>query len=199
YALVNAEGSLVEFPICYRDERTSGVMEDVFAQVSRTEIFERTGIQFLPINTLFQMCAHTREEIGAAARTLLLIPDFINFYLTGRRVCEHTNATTTQMLNAHTHEWDCQLLKRLSLPTDLLPPIVNAGSEVGWLRADLATELDIEAVRVVAPATHDTGSAVAGTPIEPGWAYISSGTWSLVGVERSEPLINPDVARQNFT
>ena len=199
YALVDTQGSLVEFPICYRDERTSGVMEDVFARVSPAEIFARTGIQFLPFNTLFQLFVHLRDQIPPAAETLLLIPDFINFHLTGRRVCEHTNATTTQMLNAHTGKWDCELLDGLGLPAKLLPPIVAAGSGVGKLRAELAKELGIDTVRVVAPATHDTGSAVAGTPIEAGWAYISSGTWSLVGTERDEPLINADVARHNFT
>jgi len=199
YALVDAEGSLVELPICYRDARTSGVMDDVFARISRTEIFERTGIQFLPFNTLFQAFAHARDGIPAPAQSLLLIPDVINFHLTGRRVCEYTNATTTQMLNATTGKWDCELLKRLDLPANLLPPIVAAGSQVGPLRTDLATELGVDVVPVVAPATHDTGSAVAGAPIDSGWAYVSSGTWSLVGVERSEPLVNADVARHNFT
>ena len=139
------------------------------------------------------------KRIPPAAQTQLLIPDLINFMLTGKRVCEYTNATTTQMLNAHTGEWDGELLDRLGIKIDLLPPIVAAGSEVGLLRADLAKELGLDIVPVVAPATRDTGSAVAGAPIKSGCAYISSGTWSLVGVERNEALINEDVARQNFT
>ena len=199
YALIDAAGALVELPVCYRDARTSGVMEDVFRSASRPEIFENTGIQFLPFNTLFQMFAHVRENVPPSARTLLLIPDFINFQLTGRRMCEYTNATTTQMLNARTGEWDSELLKRLGLPIELLPPIVAAGSSLGSLRTGLAAELGIDPVRVVAPATHDTGSAVAGAPLAAGWAYVSSGTWSLVGVERNDALINSDVACQNFT
>jgi rhamnulokinase len=199
YGLIDAAGELIESPICYRDSRTRDVMQQVFLRVSREEIFQRTGIQFLPFNTLFQVMAHTREGFPPAAQTQLLIPDLINFMLTGKRICEYTNATTTQMLNAHTGEWDVELLGRLGLTIDLLPPIVAAGSEVGLLRADLAKELGLDIVPVVAPATHDTGSAVAGAPIKFGCAYISSGTWSLVGVERNEALINDEVARQNFT
>jgi rhamnulokinase len=199
YGLIDAGGELIESPICYRDSRTKDLMQQVFMRVSREEIFQRTGIQFLSFNTLFQLVAHAQEEFPPAAKTQLLIPDLINFMLTGNRVCEYTNATTTQMLNAHTGEWDEELLGRLGLTIDLLPPIVAAGSEVGLLSADLAKELGLDIVPVVAPATHDTGSAVAGAPIKSGWAYISSGTWSLVGVERNEALINEHVARQNFT
>jgi rhamnulokinase len=198
YGLIDADGQLVELPVCYRDERTQGVMEQVFARVSREEIFERTGIQFMPFNTLFQLFAHTREGLHAQAQTLLLIPDVINFFLTGRRVTEYTNATTTQMINAQTGSWDSELLGRLDLPVNLLPEIIAAGTEVGRVRPELIDELGIDAI-VVAPATHDTGSAIAGAPIPEGWAYISSGTWSLVGVERDESLINEAVARENFT
>jgi rhamnulokinase len=199
YGLIDGDGRLVELPVCYRDERTQSVMEEVFVRVPRAEIFRRTGIQFLKFNTLFQLYAHAREGIPASAHKLLLIPDLINLFLTGRCVSEYTNASTTQMLNAQTGNWDGDLLDRLSLPKHLLPEIAPSGAEVGPLRAELADELGVGAVRVVAPATHDTGSAVAGAPIEPGGAYISSGTWSLVGVERYDVLINDDVARQNFT
>jgi rhamnulokinase len=199
YGIIDAAGQLVESPICYRDGRTKDVMRQVFMRVGHEEIFAKTGIQFLPFNTLFQLAAHVREGIPSKAQTVLLIPDLINFFLTGKRVCEFTNATTTQMLNVDTGEWDSDLLDQLGLKSDLLPSIVAAGSEVGLLQTELATELNLAPVPVVAPATHDTGSAVAGAPIEDGWAYISSGTWSLVGVERSEALINEEVARQNFT
>jgi len=192
YGLIDAEGQLVELPVCYRDERTEGAMERVFARVSREEIFERTGIQFMTFNTLFQLEAHMRE--GLDANTLLLIPDLINFCLTGKRVAEYTNATTTQMVNARTGNWDYDLLNRLSLPVNVLPEIISAGTDVGPIRAELGID-----AHVVAPATHDTGSAIAGAPIPDGWAYISSGTWSLVGVERNEVLINEEVARHNFT
>ena len=192
YGLIDAAGQLVELPVCYRDERTEGTMEQVFARVPRAEIFERTGIQFMSFNTLFQLEAHTRE--GFDAHTLLLIPDLINFYLTGKRVAEYTNATTTQMVDARTGNWDCELLNRLSLPVNVLPEIVQAGTNLGPIRAEFGID-----AHVVVPATHDTGSAIAGAPINDGWAYISSGTWSLVGVERDEVLINEEVARHNFT
>jgi len=199
YGLFGTDGKLVEWPICYRDERTQGVMEEVFALVPREEIFARTGIQFMPINTLFQLYAHAREGIPAEAEKLLLIPDAINFYLTGKFMTEYTNATTTQMCAAQTGKWDRELLGRLSLPTYLLSEVVSPGAEVAPVQTDIRDDLGMEAVVVVAPATHDTGSAVAGTPLKEGWAYISSGTWSLVGVEREDVLINVDVARYNFT
>ncbi len=199
YGLIDAEGKLRELPICYRDVRTQGVMEQVFAQVAREDIFERTGVQFMSFNTLFQLYAHAQEGIPANARKLLLVPDLINFFLTGKAVTEYTNATTTQMVDPRTGRWNCEMLNLLGLPTTLLPEIVSAGTELGVVRLEVAAQLRGEAVRVVAPATHDTGSAVAGAPIEDGWAYISSGTWSLVGVERDEVLINQDVARLNFT
>ena len=199
YGLIDADSELVESPVCYRDERTLGAMAQVFEQIPREQIFERTGIQFMPFNTLFQLFVHARQGIPRDARTLLLIPDVINFFLTGRRVTEYTNATTTQMINARTRQWDTELLNRLELPTNLLPKIIAAGSEVGRIKAELAGELEIDPVSVIASATHDTGSAIAGAPLRTGRAYISSGTWSLVGVERPDVLINADVARENFT
>jgi len=195
YGLLDADGALVELPFCYRDERTRGIIDQVFARVSRAEIFERTGIQLMPFNTLFQLFAHQREGIPAKARTLLLIPDLITFLLTGKCVTEYTNATTTQMVNAQTGNWDNELLQRLSLPLSLLTEIVPAATTIGPIHA----ELGIESIPVIATATHDTGSAIAGAPLRDGWAYISSGTWSLVGIERSDVLINEDVARYNFT
>jgi rhamnulokinase len=199
YGLLGAAGELLEHPICYRDNRTEGVMDQVFASVPREEIFAHTGIQFMPFNTLFQFFAHAREGIPAAARRLLLIPDLVNFFLTGKQVTEYTNASTTQMLNARIRSWDGDLLERLRLPTGLLPSLVTAGTQIGGLSSELAGELEIDEIRVVAPATHDTGSAVAGAPLAEGWAYISSGTWSLVGIERDEVLINEEVLLHNFT
>jgi rhamnulokinase len=199
YGLIDADGRLVESPVCYRDERTQGAMDQVFGQIPREEIFERTGIQFMPFNSLFQWFVHARQGINTDARTLLLIPDVINFFLTGERVTEYTNATTTQMINARTRRWDVDLLNRLRLPVALLPDIVASGTEVGKIRTALAEELELDSIPVIAPATHDTGSAIAGAPLRTGRAYISSGTWSLVGVERAEVLINNDVARENFT
>ena len=199
YGLVDDGGRLIENPVCYRDARTRGVLEEVFRVVPREELFARTGIQFLELNTLYQLFAHAREGFPEGAARLLLIPDLINFMLTGRAACEYTNATTTQLVGARTGEWDGELIERLGLPRNLLAEIVPAGTDLGPLTAQFVEEVGLEGVRVVAPATHDTGSAVAGAPLEEGWAYISSGTWSLVGVELDAPLVSSEVARHNFT
>lgn len=199
YGLVDSGGELIEQPICYRDERTQGVMDQVFGRLPREEIFERTGIQFLVFNTLFQLYAHAQAGIPKAAAHLLLIPDLINFFLTGRATTEYSNATTTQLVNAKSETWDWEMIDCLDLPASLLAEIVPAGTDLGSVRPALVDELGLDGVRVIAPATHDTGSAVAGAPLKEGWAYISSGTWSLVGVERDSVLINSDVARENFT
>lgn len=199
YGLIDSEGTLLELPICYRDERTQGTMDEVFERIPREEIFRRTGIQFLVFNTLFQLYAHVKAGIPRTAARLLLIPDLINFFLTGRAVTEYTNATTTQLVNAVNGKWDSELLERLGLPANLLAEIVPAGTDLGPLDPKLAAELGLGNLRVTTPATHDTGSAVAGAPLEDGWAYVSSGTWSLVGVENDTVLINDEVGRQNFT
>src|SRR6267154_3045309 len=130
YGLIDAEGALLELPVSYRDERTQGVMSNVFSVVPRKELFEHTGIQFLVFNTLFQLYAHTQAGIPQTAKRLLLIPDLINFFLTGRAVTEYTNATTTQMVNATSGTWDLKMLERLCLPTHLLTEIVPAGTDV---------------------------------------------------------------------
>jgi rhamnulokinase len=197
YGLLDKSGNLMANPICYRDSRTEGVMEKVFEKISRAEIFEKTGIQFLNFNTVFQLFAE--DETIEKADRLLLLPDLINYFLTGQAVAEYTNATTTQFLNAKTKNWDFDLLEKLGLPKEILPEIVEAGTGLGFLKAEIASESKLENVRVVVPATHDTGSAVIGAPLAGNQAFISSGTWSLVGIERHQPLINKDVARHNFT
>ena len=199
YGIVDAAGVLLENPVCYRDARTKGIMDQVFARVPREEIFARTGIQFMALNTLYQLKAHTDAGLPPGAARLLLIPDLINFFLTGKAVTEYTNATTTQMVNAETANWDYELVEKVGLRVDLLQEIVPAGTGLGAINSLLAREINLDAVSVVAPATHDTGSAVAGAPLQDGWAYISSGTWSLVGIERDSQLTNAEVARQNFT
>ncbi len=199
YGLVDGDGRLLEDPVSYRDARTAGIPAQVFARVPRAEIFARTGIQFLDFNTLFQLYAHRLEGLPEAARRLLLIPDLVNLRLTGRATTEYTNATTTQLVSATTGEWDRELVDRLGLPGHLLGEIVPAGTDLGPLEPARAQELGLDGVTVVAPATHDTGSAVAGAPLAEGWAYVSSGTWSLVGIERAGPVVNAEVARANFT
>jgi rhamnulokinase len=201
YGLIDSRGMLIQNPVCYRDERTHGMMEHVFTIIPREEIFDRTGIQFLPFNTLFQLYAQSQLEDGIPdnAARMLMIPDLVNLSLTGTAVSEYTNATTTQMLNAMTGKWEGEFIERLGLPSRLFCDVVPAASDLGQITRTLIHDLNITDLRVIATATHDTASAVAGTPLEDGWAYISSGTWSLVGIERGKPLINREVAKSNFT
>ena len=199
YGLIDASGNLIEDPICYRDERTANIFEKLFTQMPREEIYARTGIQFLTLNTSSQLCAHAHEGLATNADRLLLMPDLINFFLTGRAVTEYTNATTMQMVNAESRTWDEKIIAALEVPQHLFTEIIFAGDEVGLLKPELAEELKLQNVKVIAPATHDTGSAVAGAPLQENWAYISSGTWSLVGVELAAPLINEETAQHNFT
>jgi rhamnulokinase len=199
YGLLDRDGNLIEEPIAYRDDRTVGMMEEVFARLAREEIFATTGIQFLALNTLYQLAAHSREGLPARAVRLLLIPDLCHHMLCGSLTSERTNASTTQLLDVRTGKWDEALAKAAGIPLSLLPDLVDAGSDLGTVRGELGSDLDLGSVRVIAPATHDTASAIVGTPLEPGWAYISSGTWSLVGLELDEPLTHDDVLRANFT
>lgn len=199
YALLDVDGHLVEDPICYRDERTADAIDAVLASVPRDEMYARTGIQFQPFNTLYQLWAHVRDGLSDRAAHLLLMPDFCHHLLCGSLLSERTNASTTQLLDVRTGRWDEQLFDRLHLPRHLMPDIVAAGTTLGTLRPELSGGRGGPPVVVVAPATHDTASAVAGTPLAPGWAFISSGTWSLVGIERTEPLLSEAAARANLT
>ncbi len=199
YGLLDVNGALIEDPICYRDERTANVLQPIFAQMPREEIYARTGIQFIALNTLLQLYAHAQEGFAINADKLLLVPDLVNFLLTGNARTEYTNATTMQLVNADTRSWDDSIIKQLNLPAHLFTDIIPAGAEVGHLKSEVAQELELHDVKVIAPATHDTGSAVAGAPLQADWAYISSGTWSLVGVELPAPLINAETALHNFT
>ena len=198
YGLFDAEGRLLEDPICYRDARAE-VMDEVLRLVPRAEVFARTGIQFLPFNTLFQLYARVGEGVPAGAERLLMIPDALHYGLTGIARGERTNASTTQLLGAKSGAWERTLFERLGLPIDLMPEVDPAGTPLGPLVGELRGTPGLRDAVVIAPATHDTGSAVAGTPLRPGWAYISSGTWSLVGVELDAPLVDERVAAANFT
>src|SRR5205807_6045230 len=201
YGLVDANGFLLGQPFQYRDHRTDGVMEQVFVRIPRDVLYRRTGIQFMPINTLFQLYAHERVQPGelAHAHGLLLIPDLIHNWLCGSFSIEHTNATTTQCWDPVAGAWVTDLLDQLDIPTAMLPPVVEAGTVLGEVLPEWRG--DLGAAKVVAPATHDTGSAIVAIPAQhaDGWGYISSGTWSLVGVELPWPVITQESLAANFT
>jgi rhamnulokinase len=201
YALLGERGELLQNPYHYRDKRTDGVMEVVFARVSKDEIYRETGIQFMQINTLYQLFAAKRDtpNLLRAARKLLTIPDLFHYWLTGNAVCEFTNATTTQMVNPQKRAWCRKLMDTLELPSELPAELVEPGTVVGAVLENVASNSALRGTPVIAPASHDTGSAVAAVVARDGTAFISSGTWSLVGTELDSPIITNESSGLNFT
>jgi len=199
YALIGEEGNLLENPYHYRDRRTSGVMEAVFECVSRERMYAITGIQFLPINTIYQLYAACRATPALidAARALVTIPDLLNYWLTGVLTSEYTVATTTQFIDARTRTWATRMLDEIGLPTRLLQPLVEPGTIIGTLQASVSDAC--AGIPVVAPACHDTASAVAAVTASGPTAFLSSGTWSLLGTELREPIITSRALALNFT
>jgi rhamnulokinase len=199
YALIGERGNLLENPYHYRDRRTNGVMDAVFERMSREKIYAITGIQFLPINTIYQLYAACRATPGLidAARALVTIPDLLNYWLTGALTSEYTVATTTQFIDARTRTWATRMLDEIGLPTRLLQPLVQPGTTIGALQASVSGTH--AGTLVVAPACHDTASAVASVSASGNTAFLSSGTWSLLGTELCEPVINARALALNFT
>lgn len=202
FALLDSAGALLANPHHYRDSRTDGKMEEVFAVVPREEIFRTTGIQFMQLNTLYQMYAlkQSSPHLLDAAAKIVMIPDLFNYWFSGEAVCEFTEATTSQMFDPVRGRWATELADRLGLPLDKMAPVVQPGSRLGEILPFVAEECECPPVPVIAPACHDTGSAVAAVPAEGrDFVYISSGTWSLVGVEVDQPVITERSLQYNFT
>jgi len=202
FGLLGRGDVLLGNPYHYRDERTNGMMEEACRRVPREEIFDQTGIQFMQLNTLFQLLAMSVQEspLLEMAETLLMMPDLFNFWLTGQKVSEFSIATTTQFYDPRRREWAKPLLQRLGLPTAILTDIVEPGTVLGPLHPSVAEDVGLQDVQVIAPACHDTGSAVAAVPAQAeDYVYISSGTWSLMGTEVQEPVINKEALDYNFT
>lgn len=201
YALLGDRGELLQNPYHYRDARTTGVMDQVFRIISKEEIYRQTGIQFMPINTLYQLYAAKQQTpaILHSAQKLLTIPDLFNYWFTGKAVCEFTNATTTQLANPVTRAWATDLIERLELPSHLLAQIVEPGTVIGPLQCQLTRNTSSANTPVIAPATHDTGSAVAAISAREGTAFLSSGTWSLLGTEIDRPIMSAEALQLNFT
>jgi len=203
FGLLDKAGRLLGNPVHYRDARTSGMIERVFTSVPKADLFDLTGIQFLELNTLFQL--YSMRALGDpqldCAQTMLLMPDLFHYWLSGEQVAEYTIASTTQMLLARERRWATALLDRLRLPAGLLPRIVQPGTVVGPVLPQIAEETGLPAgTPVVASAGHDTGSAVAAIPgLDERSVYLSSGTWSLMGIEVPEPIINAKMLELNFT
>jgi len=201
FALLGESGALLDNPHHYRDRRTLGMMEKACAAIGANRIYDATGTQFMEINTLYQLYAASLKtpRLLAAAECLLTVPDLLNYWLTGVQACEYTEASTTQFLDRRTRSWACDLLRDLGIPTHFLKPIVEPGAELGGLRPELTQEGALSGAMVIAPACHDTGSAVAAVRTGGTTAFLSSGTWSLLGTEVPEAIVNAESRRLNFT
>ncbi|WP_413375350.1 rhamnulokinase [Alkalihalobacillus sp. 1P02AB] len=200
FVLLDEKDQLVTDTVSYRDPRTNGVMEAVIEDFGKSSLYERTGIAFQPFNTVYQLLALKKENPEALdkAKSFLMIPDYLHFLLTGKKHNEYTNATTTQLVNAFTKDWDFSLIEEFGLPKHLFRDLTMAGTNVGRLTKEIQQELGVE-LDVIIPATHDTASAIAALPEWETSIYISSGTWSLIGIENPFPICVTKAMEDNFT
>ncbi|WP_328826854.1 rhamnulokinase [Streptomyces sp. NBC_00252] len=201
YGLLDADGALLGNPVHYRDARTEGVAEKVWATVPAGELYASTGLQYAPFNTLYQLTAARDSPQLAAAERLLLIPDLLSYWLTGEQGTELTNASTTQLVDPRTREWSYDIASRLGIDLGLFAPLRQPGDPAGVLRAEVLEETGLRgAVPVTVVGSHDTASAVAAVPaVEERFAYICTGTWSLVGLELDAPVLTEASRAANFT
>lgn len=202
FALLDRNGALLGNPHHYRDTRTNGMLKKAFSRVPREQIFAQTGIQFMQINTLYQLLSLVEQKspLLEAAHTFLTIPDLFNYWLSGAIACEFTNATTTQCFDPVRRAWALPLLEQMSIPTRILPPVCQPGTALGSLRPEIAAKTGAGLIPVIAPACHDTGSAVVAVPAEgKDFAWLSSGTWSIMGVEADVPCLDERALTYNFT
>ena len=202
FGLLASDGTLLGLPYSYRDERTAGAVSRFLRLVPKRRVYELTGIQFLPINTLYQLYSmrRARSPLLDVATDLLFMPDLFNYLLSGRKVTEFTMATTSQLYNPRKRAWAPELFKALGLSKGLMQDVVQPGTEIGALLPQVAAEVGLRCTRVVATASHDTAAAVAAIPAEgDAWMFISAGTWSLVGVETKKPNTTAAAQRYNFT
>ncbi|RAO32636.1 Rhamnulokinase [Micromonospora noduli] len=201
YGLLDASGSLIGNPISYRDQRTNGVMERVHHQVSVDHLYAVTGLQNLPFNTIYQLVAAQGTPAAAAARRMLLLPDLLAYWLTGQEGAELTNASTTGLLDARSGTWSTELITALGLDAQLFAPLRRPGDTIGRLMPEVAVQTGLDtSVPVLAVGSHDTASAVVGVPAgNESFAFISCGTWSLVGLELTEPVLTEWSRKAGFT
>lgn len=199
YALIDAKGNRIQEVYAYRDERTKTAIQDVSKKISLEEIYKKIGIQFLSFNTLFQLYVHDKEELEKAYK-ILLVPDYLYYQLSGILISEKTNASTTQLLNLETKEYDEELLKLIGVKREQFATLVEPGEVIGPILEPLRKQYDLPRCELICVASHDTASAVIGVPgVEEHFAYLCSGTWSLMGVENRIPIANQDSFCKNFT
>lgn len=202
FGLLDRDGALVGNPYHHRDGRTEGMLEEAFRRLPREEMYRTTGIQFLRINTVYQLLAMENSPLLGVGETLLMIPDLLNYWLTGEKACEYTNATSTQLYDLERDGWATEMMGSLGIPARMFPRIIPPATELGPLLPEVAEEAGLEGVGipVIAVASHDTASAVVAVPAEvESFAYVSSGTWSLVGVETPRAVTTPEAMSANFT
>ncbi len=202
FALIAEDGSILGAPYAYRDPHTVGAPEKFFELVSREKVYELTGIQVMNFNSLYQLYALSQDNnsLLKASKEMLFMPDALAYMLTGNKVVEYTIASTSQILNPRTKKFEAQLLEKAGVPTSILGDVVMPGHLIGTLRVDLAEESELGKVNVVAVAGHDTASAIAAIPAaNERFAYLSSGTWSLIGIEVKDAIINEETSALNFT
>jgi rhamnulokinase len=207
FSFLGADGDLLANPVCYRDPRTRGLLAAAEQVVPRAEIFAATGLQFMEINSLYQLLAMQRAKssVLATADRLLMIPDLFHWLLSGERSNERTNASTSQCFDPRRNDWAFNMLERFGLPRGVFGPITEPGTSLGGLRTSVVADTGLDGVRVIVPGTHDTASAVAAVPAaeppssRPDWCYVSLGTWALVGAELAMPLVTPECLAHNFT
>jgi len=207
FSFLGTDDAILANPVCYRDPRTRGLILAAEQIVPRAEIFAATGLQFMELNSLYQLLAMQRQHssVLAVADRLLMIPDLFHWLLSGERSNERTNASTSQCFDPQKQNWAFEMLDRFGLPRRVFGPIVEPGTALGLLRLDVAAETGLEGVQVIIPGTHDTASAIAAVPAleppcaRPDWCYVSLGTWALVGAELDRPLVTPECLAHNFT
>ncbi len=201
YGLLDARGRLVSDPVHYRDRRTEGIRSEFEGVLPKERLYGITGIQLLDFNTVYQLYADRRDGTGVGAKRMLFIPDLLGYFLTGEQACEYTVASTGALLDAARRDLSEEILSALGLERDFFAPLVSPGTPLGGLNADVSAEVGGCRAGVVSIASHDTASAVLAVPAEKNekFIYISSGTWSLLGTELDEPVINPDALARNFT
>lgn len=202
FGLLNKDGKLLENPVHYRDARTKGMMEKVFAKLDKDTVYSITGNQFMELNTLFQLMAlkENQPELLQKAETLLLMPDLLNYFLSNEKCTEYTIASTTQLLDAKNKTWSSEIIENLDLPKNIFTKIIQPGTKIGKLSKQISEELGINEIDVIAVAGHDTQSAMVAVPTqEDDFIFLSCGTWSLLGTELKTPIINKTSASLNIT
>jgi rhamnulokinase len=203
FGLIGKNNEILGFPLTYRDSNTNGIMDKVFKKISRKEIYSITGIQYLQFNSLFQLYSifNKNKNLLGLSETLLFIPDLLNFFFTGKKFSEYSIASTSQMLDAKTRKWDRNIFQKLGLPINIMPRIIQSGTIIGKLLPEISIEVGLKnEVDIVAVGCHDTASAVAAVPFyRENSAFLSSGTWSIIGIESDKPIINKKSLENNFS